>query len=605
MCDWGMAGGSGAPRLLRPLVLALLCAQTLGQVFNLTLSVKEGLPARTIVGDLGAGLSRPSTGFFISESRDSYVFRDLEIDADTGIISTAVVLDRESRDKYEFVAATLTGEMIRVEIEVEDVNDHSPAFPSDEVNLEVSELSPLGSRFQLEGAKDADEGEFGTQGYRITDGGMLDLFRLEYRVGSETHPSLDLILASKLDRETQDFYSFAVEAFDGGIPARTGTLTLNVHVLDENDNPPVFNRSEYHASLPEDAQLMSSVCRVHAADLDLGENGRVTYEINRRQSDPDEVFAINETTGVIFLNKPLDYEAQAFHELIVSARDNGAQPERSSAYVGVKVVNVNDNSPAVSVLFLSELGDAVVSEAASVGDYVARISVSDPDFGEDSLAVTLEGGDGKFTLKQQSDDFLYTLSVSGELDREERDLYELKVRASDSGDPPLTGEKILVLRVSDANDCRPVFEKDSYTVSIAEDAPKGSSLIQVRARDADEGVNSELRYSVLRSSRDGLISVEPETGLVTTAAALDRETQSELRFLVVAADQGDPPLSSTATVTVLVEDVNDNEPVFLQQLYNTSVLEHSDVGSCFLQVRWRGKQNPELLVVLLVLMHLS
>lgn len=595
-----MAGGNIAPRLLRLLVLALLYAQTLGQVFNLTLSVKEGLPARTIVGDLGAGLSSPSTGFFISESRDSYVFRDLEIDADTGIISTAVVLDRESRDKYKFVAATLTGEMIRVEIEVEDVNDHSPVFRSDEVNVEVSELSPVGSRFQLEGARDADEGEFGTQGYRITDVEMLDLFRLEYRVGSETHSSLDLILISKLDRETQDFYSFIVEAFDGGIPARTGTLTLNVQVLDENDNPPIFNQSECHASLPEEAQLMSSVCQVQATDLDLGENGRVTYEINRRQSDPDEVFAINETTGVIYLNKPLDYETQAFYELIVTARDNGAQPERVSAYIGVKVVDVNDNSPAISVLFLSELGDAVVSEAASVGDYVARISVSDPDFGEDSLVVTLDGGDGKFTLKQQSDVFLYILSVSGELDREERDLYELKVQASDSGDPPLTGEKVFVLRVSDANDCHPVFEKDSYTVSIAEDAPKGSSLIQMRAQDADVGINSELRYSVLRSSQDGLISMESETGLVTTAAALDREMQSELRFLVVAADQGDPPLSSTATVTVLVEDVNDNEPIFLQQLYNVSVLEHSNVGSCFLQVRWRGKQNPELLVVLLV-----
>lgn len=580
-----MAGGNVAPTLLLLLVFGLLYAQTLGQVFNLTLSVKEGLPARTIVGDLGAGLSRPSTGFFISESRDSYVFRDLEIDADTGIISTAVVLDRESRDKYQFVAATLTGEMIRVEIEVEDVNDHSPVFRSDEVNVEVSELSPVGSRFQLEGARDADEGEFGTQGYRITDVGMLDLFRLEYRVGSETHPSLDLILISKLDRETQDYYSFTVEAFDGGIPARTGTLTLNVQVLDENDNPPIFNQSEYHASLLEDAQLMSIVCKVHATDLDLGENGRVTYEINRRQSDPDEFFAINETTGVILLNKRLDYEAQAFHELIVSARDNGAQPERISAYVGVKVLNVNDNSPTISVLFLSESGDAVVSEAASIGDYVARISVSDPDFGEDSLVITLEGGDGKFTLKQQSDIFLYTLSVSGELDREERDLYALKVRASDSGDPPLASEKVFVLRVYDANDCHPVFEKDSYTVSIAEDAPKGSSLIQVRAQDADEGLNSELRYSVLRSSQDGLISIESETGLVTTAATLDRETQSELRFLVVAADRGDPPLSSTATVTVLVEDVNDNEPIFLQQLYNVSVLEHSNVGSCFLQVR--------------------
>uniref|UniRef100_A0A8C9XCR9 Protocadherin-16 n=1 Tax=Sander lucioperca TaxID=283035 RepID=A0A8C9XCR9_SANLU len=556
---------------------------TVHSVFNLTLSVKEGLPAKTIVGDLGAVLSRPSTGFFISESRDSYVFRDLEIDADTGIISTAVILDRESRDKYEFVAATLTGEMIKVKLEVTDVNDHSPVFPTEEVDLEISELSPPGSQFQLEVAKDGDEGEFGTQGYRITESEMGDLFRLEYRSGSENHPSLDLILTSKLDRETQDFYSLAIEAFDGGIPARTGTLQVNVRVVDENDNPPVFDQTEYHASLSEDAPLMSSVCQVHAADLDLGDNGRVTYEINRRQSDPNEVFSIDESSGVVYLNKPLDYETQAFHELIISARDDGAQPEHSSTFVGVKVLNINDNSPTISVMFLSETGDAVVSEAAAIGDYVARISVSDHDFKEERVAVTLEEDDGKFTLKQ-TDDFLYALCVNAELDREESDLYELKVQASDSGSPPLSSEMVLLLRVADTNDCHPVFEKDVYIVSISEDAPQGSSLIQVRARDADEGVNSDVTYSILESNQESLFSIDPESGLVTTAAALDRETQMEVWFLVVAADGGEPALSSTATVTVLVEDVNDNEPVFQKQLYNVSIPEHSDVGSCFLQV---------------------
>ncbi|KAM8879835.1 protocadherin-23 [Spinachia spinachia] len=593
-------GRAGAARwLLRGLALSLLCAPSSGHAFNLTLSVKEGLPAETIVGDLAAGLSRPSTGFFISESRDSYVFRDLEIDADTGIISTAVVLDRESRDRYEFVAATLAGEVIRVKLEVEDVNDHSPEFPSEAVDLEISEQSPPGSRFHLEGAKDEDEAEFGTQGYRITERAMGDLFHLEYRSGSKDHPSLDLVLTSRLDRETLEFYSLAIEAFDGGVPARTATLRVNIRVLDENDNPPVFHRSEYHASLPEGAAVTSAVCRVTATDPDLGENGRVTYEINRRQSDPDEVFSINETSGVVYLNKPLDYEAQAFHELVVGARDNGAQPESSSTFVGVKVLNVNDNRPAVSVLFLSESGEAVVSEAAAVGDYVARISVSDPDFKEERVTVSLQeqGGDGKFTLTQ-TDDFLYALCVNARLDREERDLFELKVVASDSGSPPLSSETVLLLRVADANDCRPAFEKDAYVVSVTEDAPRGSALIQVRARDADEGVNSEVRYSIPGSELGGPVSVDPESGWVSTAAALDREARAEFGFLVVAADGGEPALSSTATVTVLVEDVNDNEPVFRRQLYNVSVPEHGDVGSCFLQVVATDADGPEFSALL-------
>ncbi|CAK6972385.1 protocadherin-23 [Scomber scombrus] len=582
-----------SPLLLHTLVLSLLCALSLGQVFNLTLSVKEGLPAKTIVGDLGAGLNRPSTGFFISESRDSYVFRDLEIDSDTGIISTAVILDRESRDKYEFVAATLTGEMIRVKIEVKDVNDHAPMFPSKEVDLEISELSPPGSRFQLEGAKDKDEGEFGTQGYRITENEMGELFYLEYRTGSENHLSLDLILTSRLDRETQDFYSLTIEAFDGGIPARTGRLHLNIHVLDENDNPPVFNQTEYHASVPENAPIMSTVCQVYATDIDLGDNSRITYEINRRQSDSNEVFSINETTGLVYLNKPLDFETQAFHELIISARDNGAQPEYSSTFVGVKVLNINDNSPTISVLFLSETGDAVVSEAAGIGDYVARISVSDPDVEDERVTVTLVGGVGKFTLKQ-TDDFLYALCVNGELDREEKDLYQLKVQASDHGSPSLSSEMVLLIKVADTNDCHPVFQKDVYIINIAEDVPQGSSLIQVQARDADEGVNSDVRYSILKSShQDGLISIDPESGMVTTAAELDRERQMEMWFLVVAVDGGEPALSSTATVTVVVEDVNDNEPVFQQQLYNVSLPEHSVIGSCFLQVVATDADSPE------------
>ncbi|XP_041838939.1 protocadherin-23 [Melanotaenia boesemani] len=590
MCRGGMGRYDASTSLFQTLVLALLFAQALGQVFNMTLSVKEGLPAKTIVGDLGAVLSRPSTGFFISESRDSYVFRDLEIDADTGIISTAVILDRESRDKYEFVAATLTGEMIKVRINVEDVNDNAPVFPSEKVDLEISELSPLGSRFQLEGAKDRDEGEFGTQGYRIIKGEEGEFFHLDYR--SENHLSLDLILSSKLDRETQDFYFLTIEAFDGGIPARTGTLQVSIHILDENDNPPVFNQTEYHASVREDAPVRSVVSQVHATDRDQGENGRIFYEINRRQSDPYEVFSINETTGLVYLNKPLDFEIHPFHELIISARDNGAQPEFTSTFVGVKVLNINDNSPTINVLFLSETGDPVVSEAGTIGDYVARISVSDPDLEDERITVTLEGGDGKFTLKQ-TDDFLYALCVNSELDREEKDLYELKVKASDFGSPPLSSETVFLLKVSDTNDCHPVFERDVYMTSITEDVPQGSSLLQIQAQDADEGINSDIRYTILKSNQDSLISIDPESGLVTTTAALDREMQAEVWFLVVATDGGEPALSSTATVTVLVEDVNDNEPVFQQQLYNVSIPEHSDVGSCFLQVVATDADSPE------------
>ncbi|XP_055081161.1 protocadherin-23 [Periophthalmus magnuspinnatus] len=558
------------------LLLFLLPSLCQAQLFNLTLSAKEGLPAGTIVGHLGAVLSQASTGFFISESRDSDVFQDLEIDTDTGIISTAIILDRETRDGYEFVAAAFTGEMIQVKITVTDVNDHSPKFPLEKYDLVVSELSPIGSRFKIDSARDQDVGEFGIQGYHITQRNMADLFELDYRANLDSTHSLYLVLRTKLDRESCDFYSLTVEALDGGVPSKSGSVQVNVHVQDENDNAPVFNQTEYHAVIREDAEVTVAVCQVQATDQDLGENGRVTYELK------SEVFYINESSGMIHLNKPLDFEEQASFGLIVTARDSGAQAEFSSAFVRIQVLNVNDNSPSIHLLFLSESGEPAVSEAASVGDYVARISVSDPDLQNQPISVQIWGGDGKFTLKQ-TDDFLFALRVESELDREEKDFYEIRIQVSEGGF--VNAEEVLLLKVLDVNDCYPKFETNIYTVHIPEDVPPGSSLVQVRAWDEDEpGLNSQIKYAVMRSSQAGQVSVDARTGLVVTVGALDRESQAELWFLVVASDSGDPPLSSTATVTVLLDDVNDNEPVFSQPWYNVSLPEHSPVHSCFLQV---------------------
>ncbi|ROL53145.1 Protocadherin-16 [Anabarilius grahami] len=572
--------------VLQFLLFTLLCEDGCAQVFNLSLSVEEGLPAKTIVGDLSVGLpaQTQSSGFFISESRDSDVFRDFEIDGDNGIISTAVVLDRERTEKYEFAAATLTGEVIKVSIEVKDVNDHSPVFPVKTIHLNVSELSPPGTRFELEGAQDQDKGDYGTQGYRITDEDTSKRFKVEIRSSGGGMFNLDLILLARLDRETTDFYSFTIEAFDGGVPPKTGQMQVHITVLDENDNQPVFNQSEYHAVLLESAPLMTPVCQVFATDPDLGSNGRVTYEINRRQSDPNEFFIIDSSSGIISVNKLLDYENQSFFELIVTAWDSGIQPESSSTFVSIKVLDVNDNHPNISILFLNEARAPKVSEGARPGDYVARIAVSDPDLGDiKKIDVILQGEDGMFSLKS-TDDFLYVLCVDGPLDREIKDLYELTVTATDFGSPPLSSEITFQVQITDVNDNPPVFDLNNYEESISEDVREGTALFRVKAMDRDLGGDSGIIYSIVQSEQEHLFNIDPTSGLITTAAGLDHERETELRFLVVASDGGFPSLSSTATVTIHVVDVNDNKPIFQQQFYNVTVKEHTAVGTCILQV---------------------
>lgn len=558
------------------IIVTLLCLKSWAQVYNLSVSVEEGLPAGTVVGNLKAAFPPgvQSSGFFISESTDSDVFRDLRIDTETGIVSTAAVLDRERRDRYEFSITSLTRQVIRVQVEVKDVNDHAPVFPEGTVMLNVSEWTGTGTTFQLDAAGDQDGGKFGVQGYRISESSAEGVFRLEVH-------SVDLVLVKELDRETVDFYSLTIEAFDGGVPPKTGRLQVHVNVLDENDNYPVFNQTVYQAFISENTPVLTPVCQVTAHDPDLGLNSLITYELDQLQSNL-EFFIIDKNTGLVRVNKMLDHETRSSFELVVTAQDHGSPPKSSSTSVEIMVLDVNDNSPYISIVFLSESGDPEVSEGAGYGDYVARIFISDLDLGESRKAeVFLEGGDGKFSFKSV-DDFVYALCVDGALDREEKDQYKLTVIASDFGSPPLRSEKTFVLRISDVNDNAPIFEQRIYQANIFEDVPVGTSFTQVMAHDDDE--DSAIIYSILQSEQSLLVNIDPLTGIISTAARLDRERESDLVFLVVAVDSGFPPLSSTATVSICVEDVNDNGPVFQQQIYSTTIREHLAVGSCFIQV---------------------
>lgn len=567
-----------------------------GQVYNLSLSVDEGLPSETLVGDISAGLppgeAHPG-GFFLSEAGgESAVLSDFHVDTTTGIIRTARPLDRETRERYSFVAATLRGEMVQVEIAVSDVNDHQPRFPRDRVRLDVSELSPPGSAFRLPSARDPDGGALGTQGYSLleqdgADGDEEPLFSLRY--GSPPD-SLDLVLLRRLDRERADAHRLLVEAWDGGTPRRSGRLRVEVRVLDENDNAPSFGESEYRARVPEDAPVGSAVCRVSATDPDLGANGEVRYRLSRRQGDPTagSFFDVDPSTGSIRLLRPLDRETQALYRLTVEAFDGGAQPEVAAALVAVEVLDVNDNPPEVRLLFLGEAG-ASVSEGARPGDYVARVSVSDPD--GDGVSLSLRGGEGAFALRPSGDDGgVSFLCVEGPLDREGRAAYELLLLALDDGAPPLSSQRALLLSVADLNDQAPAFPQSRYAASVSEASPPGTVVLRLSASDADQpgSPNAQVRYSLAprRPFDDAasLFHLDPLSGVLSTSALLDRESQARLELLVEARDLGLPSLASSCQVTVTVEDANDNEPLFQHRVYNASLAEHSRAGLCPLQV---------------------
>ncbi|XP_030127331.4 protocadherin-23 [Taeniopygia guttata] len=601
-CRGGQGGAPPTGRALALLLPLWLCAAggSAAPVYNLSLAVDEGLPAETLVGDIRAGLppgADPPGGFLLSEgSGESAVLADFHVQPETGIIRTARRLDRERRARYSFAAATLRGEVVQVEIAVTDVNDHSPRFPKDSLQLNISELSPPGTAFRLPAARDPDAGSFGTQGYALLEeggaAGEPPLFQLRY-VRPEP---LELVLLRRLDRERADVHRLVVEAWDGGSPRRRGRLRVSVRVLDENDNAPAFSRGEYRARLREDAPPGTAVCRLRATDPDLGANGEVRYAINRRQSDPDGYFAVEERSGVLRLRRPLDREARALHRLVVEARDGGAQPEVSSVLVSVAVLDVNDNRPSIRLLYLTETGGPRVSEGARPGDYVARVSVSDADESGDEegaegdgggIALALLGGDGAFALRAAGAGVFF-LCVAGPLDRESRDLYELRLVATDGGTPPLSAEEPLLLRVADLNDETPAFPQPHYRAAVSEAASPGTAVLRLSASDADEpgSPNAEVRYALEGDAAAlALLRIDARSGAVSTRARLDRERQAALELRVVARDGGVPPRAAACRLSVRVEDANDNEPRFARAVYRARLPEHAARGRRLLQVK--------------------
>ncbi|XP_066555914.1 protocadherin-16 [Amia ocellicauda] len=574
--------------LLFYVALELITVHSSTVLGTLDLQLDEEQPAGTIVGDISTGLPPGTTAslYFISDHEGTGVGSDLNIDETTGIIKTAKVLDREVRDHYNFIAVTMHGVTVEVTIVVNDINDHAPAFTKKRATFKIPEQTAVGTRFPLDPAVDADKGQFTTQGYLIKDGNVGQAFRLETKRGSNEVLNLDLVVNAVLDREKRSSYTLMLEAFDGGSPRKSGQMILDVSVQDINDHAPLFNQSRYHALISENMQPGGVILQVFATDADEGDNGLVLYEINRRQSDPERYFVIDSRSGVITLNKALDYEMRKVHELVVQARDNASQPEVTNAFVTIHVRDYNDNQPTMTIIFLSEDGSPRISEGAQPGQYVARISVSDPDYGEYSnVNVSLEGGDGKFGLTTK-DNIIYLICVDKILDREERDSYELRVMATDSGTPPLRAESSFIIQVTDVNDNPPLFDQQVYKQTIPEVVYPGSFVLQVTARDKDQGPNGDIHYSILQDhgTHSDWFTIDPMTGIITTATELDYETDPKPSIMVMATDSGRPPLSSTAVVNVVLQDINDNEPVFGSNFYNVSIEENTAAGTCFLQV---------------------
>ena len=263
------------------------------------LEILEGQPRGTVVGNIPI---KPGFTYRFNEPPREFV-----MNASTGEIRTTAVLDREAllNDRYDLVVLSSQPTYpIEVRIVVVDVNDNAPEFPESSIAVSFSESAAAGTRLLLDAATDRDIGMNGvSDDYRIVAGNRDDKFRLEVTANPSGETSyLHLQTTGKLDRETRAFYQLNISARDGGSPTRYGYLQVNVTILDVNDNPPIFDHSDYIVSLNESVPPGTVVLQVMATDNDIGDNAKITYFL----SDTERKFTVDPETGVISTSEPLD-----------------------------------------------------------------------------------------------------------------------------------------------------------------------------------------------------------------------------------------------------------------------------------------------------------
>ncbi|KAK2839852.1 hypothetical protein Q5P01_013592 [Channa striata] len=515
----------------------------------------------------------PDTSFRFMQENNSSLIQMRETD---GLLSVAERIDREQlcpRSPRCFITFDIVAfskekfQLIHVEIEVKDINDHAPHFPRNETHLEIVENVPVGSRFLLQVALDQDVGENYIQSYNIS---ASSHFTIEVRDGEDGVKLAELVLVAELDRELEDAYAVEVVACDGGVPAKSGSMTVNIKVLDFNDNSPTFEHSSLKVELDEDSPVGHRVLKVHAFDPDDGVNGEVTYAFAGGSSpEAARVFHLDPHSGDVTLRAQVDFEKRRSYELHIEASDLGSNSVPSACKVLIDVVDVNDNAPEIGIKPMTSSSDGVayIPEAAAAESFVALISTSDRDSGSNGYVRVSLLGHEHFSLQQAYGD-TFMIVTSTVLDRERIPEYNLTVLAEDLGSPPFKTVRQYTIRVTDENDNAPLFSKSLYEVSVLENNIPGSYVTTVVARDADVGKNAKVSYKLVDSEVPGgspvstYVSVDSVSGSLYTLRSFDYETLQQIELVIQAEDKGSPSLSSTSTIRIKVVDQNDNYPFF-------------------------------------------
>ncbi|KAI1241829.1 hypothetical protein IHE44_0005329 [Lamprotornis superbus] len=540
---------------------------------HIRLSVPENAPVNTRLAIEHPALDPDmgTNGVQTYRLRDNYGVFTLDVEENengerTPYLIVMGALDRETQDEYVTVivaedggspplvgSATLT-------IGISDINDNCPQFNDSQLNVTLYGNSSLGTHVATVHAVDMDLGSNAQITYSYSQKvpqPSRDLFHLNESTGAIT-------LSAKVDGDTPKLHRLIILGNGAGcIPA---VITVLVTIIKVMMRPPevvprfIANEVEGVVYLKELEPINTPIAFFTIKDPD--EKYKVSCYL-----DGDGPFRLSpykpyNNEYLLETTKPLDFETQQLYEIsVVAWNSEGFHVKK---VVKVQVLDDNDNSP----VFSEELIELSIEENNVPNAFLTKLHATDADSGERGQVSYFLGPDAPsyFALDKTTG----VLTVSTQLDREEKEKYRYTVKAVDSGFPPRESIATVTITVLDKNDNSPRFINKDFSFFVPENFPGFGEIGVISVTDADAGQNGWVALSVLNGS--DIFVIDTGKGVLRAKISLDREQQSSYVLWIEAVDGGDPALSSTAKITILLLDINDNPPLVLFPQSNMSYL---------------------------------